>query len=126
MEKTCSVVLLRSWYAAWSKGILVFNLSQVRLMRHIVSNFLNTDKSIIGRKFSGGPFFFPGFGSGVRIPILSSSGGFPSFAVVFSIYVLYSREQTGAHILYVPHVCRQSHYFFHSSYFWQPRIFHLQ
>ena len=54
-------------------------------MRHIVSNFLNTDKSIIGRTFSGGPFFFPGFGSGVRIPILSSSGGFPFFAVVFSI-----------------------------------------
>ena len=46
MEKTCSVVLLPSWNAAWSKGILVFNLSQVRLMRQIVSNFLNTDKSI--------------------------------------------------------------------------------
>ena len=45
MEKTCSVVLLPSWYAAWSKGILVFNLSQVRLMRQIVSNFLNTDNS---------------------------------------------------------------------------------
>ena len=58
MEKTCSVVLLPSWYAAWSKGILVFNMSQVRLMRQIVSNFLNTDKSIIGRKFPGGPLFF--------------------------------------------------------------------
>ena len=54
-------------------------------MRQIVSNFLNTDKRIIGRKFPGGPFFFPGFASGVRMPILSSSGGFPSFAVVFSI-----------------------------------------
>ena len=61
MEKTCSVVLLSSWYAAWSKGILVFNLSQVRLMRQIVSNFLNTDRSIIGRKISGGPFFFSWF-----------------------------------------------------------------
>ena len=30
-------------------------------MRQIVSKFLNTDKSIIGRKFPGGPFFFPGF-----------------------------------------------------------------
>ena len=78
MEKTCSVVLLPSWYVVfWSKGILVFNLSQVRLMRQIVSNFLNTDKSIIGRKFSDGPFFFHGFGSGVRMQILSSSGGFP-------------------------------------------------
>ena len=94
MDKTCPVVILPSWYAAWSKGILVFNLSQVRLMMQIVSNFLNTDKSIIGRKFPGGPFFFPGFGSGVRMPILSSSGGFPSFAVVFNIifYVLYFRE----------------------------------
>ena len=89
METTCSVVLLPSWYAAWSKGILVFNLSQVRLMRQIVSNFLNNDRSIIGRKFSGGPFFFPGFGNGIKMPILSSSGGFPSFAVVFRICAIF-------------------------------------
>ena len=82
---TPTIVLLPSWYAAWSKGILVFNLSQVRLMRQIVSNFLNTDKSISGRKFPGGPFFFPGFGSGVR-----TSGGFPSFAVVFNICAIFS------------------------------------
>ena len=56
-------------------------------MRQIVSNFLNTDKSI---KFSGGPFFFPGFGSGVKMSILSSSGGFPSFAVVFRICAKFS------------------------------------
>ena len=62
-------------------------------MRQIVSNFLNTDKSIIGRKFPGGPFFFPGFGSGVRMPILSSSGGFPSFAVVLSMcYIFVNRR----------------------------------
>ena len=83
-------MLLPSWYAAWSKGILVFNLSQVRLKRQIVSKFLNNDKRTIGRKFPGGPFFFPGFGSGVRMPILSSSGGFPSFAVVFSICAIFS------------------------------------
>ena len=43
-------------------------------MRTIGSNFVNTDKSIIGRKFSGGLFFFPGFGSAVRMLILSSAG----------------------------------------------------
>ena len=59
-------------------------------MRQIVRNFLNTDKSIVGRKFPGGPFFFPGFVSVVRMPILSSSGGFPSFAVVFSICAIFS------------------------------------
>ena len=46
-----------------------------------MSSFRGTDKSMIGRRFSDGPFFLPGFGSGVKMPILSSSGGFPSFAV---------------------------------------------
>ena len=39
------------------------------------------------------PSFFPGFGSGVRMPILSSSGGFPSFAVKFSMcYIFVNRR----------------------------------
>ena len=56
-----------------------------------MSSFPSADKSMIGRRFSGGPFFFPGFGSGVKMPILSWSGagGFPSFAVVFRICSLW-------------------------------------
>ena len=43
----------------------------------IVRIFLSTLSSIIGLKFSGGPFAFPGFDSGVSIPRLSSSGNSP-------------------------------------------------
>ena len=86
-------------------------------MKQIVISFPSIDKSMIGLRFSGGPFFFPGFGSGVKMPIVSSSGagGFPYFAVVFRIikkYVPCFREQMVAHILYVQHVCIQSHYFY--------------
>ena len=54
---------------------------------------------MIGRRCSGGHVFFPGFGSGVKMPILSSSGGFPSF--VYN--VLCFREQLVAHILGDPY-----------------------
>ena len=94
------------------------------VMKQIVSRFPSIDKSMIGLRFSGGPFFFPCFGSGVKMPIVSSSGagGFPSFAVVFRIVkngVPCFREQMMAHNLYVQHVCRQSHYFYRFSCFWQ-------
>ena len=73
-----------------------------------MSRFRNTDKSMIRRSFSGGPFFFPGFGSGVKMQILNSSGRFP-LLLWYLVYVLCFREQMVVHILYDMHVCRQSH-----------------
>ena len=85
MVTTCSAVLLPPWYAAWSLGMFEFSRSQHRLIMHIVSIFFKTDKSNTGLRLSGGPFFFPGFGSGVNMPICIQDGGFPSFAVVLTI-----------------------------------------
>ena len=64
---------------------------------HIVSIFLQTDKSMIGLRFSGCPFFFPGFGDGVKMPICISDGGFPSFAVVSNISAMLLCMAAGAY-----------------------------
>ena len=49
------------------------------------------ESSIIGRRFSGGPCFFPGFGRGVSIPDLISAGYLPVLAIVFSSVAIPSR-----------------------------------
>ena len=67
IAKTCFVVLLPGWYAAWFLGILSDNLFYILLIRHIVNVFRSTDRSTIGRRFTGGPFFLPGFCSGQSI-----------------------------------------------------------
>ena len=46
--------------------------------------FLIIESRIIGRRFAGGPCFFPGFGRGVSIPDLISAGYLPVLAIVFS------------------------------------------
>ena len=50
----------------------------------MASNFLSTDNSMIGRRFEGGPGFFPGFRRGFRIPCLICSGYSPVHATLFS------------------------------------------
>ena len=71
---------------------MVFSLAQILFSRHIVNIFLSMDRSIIGLKFSGGPFGLPGFCSGVRMPSVISSGCSPVFAVVLymSAIILYT------------------------------------
>ena len=54
-------------------------------MRQVANIFLMADNMIIGLRFAHGPFFLPGFWSGVRIPRLSSIGVFPSVAAMFRI-----------------------------------------
>ena len=66
---------------------------------HIVSIFLKTDKSMIGLRFSGGPFFFPGLGNGVKMPICLSHGMFPSFAVVLNISAMLLCMEAGAYLM---------------------------
>ncbi len=53
-------------------------------MRQMARIFLIIESRIIGRRFAGGPCFFPGFGRGVSIPDLISAGYLPVLAMVFS------------------------------------------
>ena len=46
--------------------------------------FMIIESRIIGRRFAGGPCFFPGFGIGVSVPDLISAGYLPVFAIVFN------------------------------------------
>ena len=73
--------------------------SQHRLIMHIVSFFIITDKSMLGLRFSGGPFFFPGFGNGVKMPICISDGGFTYFAVVLNISAMLFCMEAGAYFM---------------------------
>ena len=66
---------------------------------HIVSIVLKTDKSMIGLRFSGGHFFPPGFGNGVKMPICISDGGFPIFAVVLNISAMLLCIEAGAYLM---------------------------
>ena len=68
----------------------MLNLSHVRLIKQIVRSFLSTDNRMIGRKFSLGPFFLPGLGSGVRMPVFNSVGKSPVAAVSFSMFAISS------------------------------------
>ena len=63
----------------------------------------------MGLRFSGGPFFSPGFGNGVKMPICISGGGFPSFAVVLNISAMLLCMEAGAYF-----IC-SCQYFCHSS-----------
>ena len=53
-------------------------------MRQMARIFLIIESRIIGRRFAGGPCFFPGFGRGVSIPDFISAGYLPVLAMVFS------------------------------------------
>ena len=53
-------------------------------MRQMARIFLIIESRIIGRRFAGGPCFFPGFGIGASSPDFSSAGHLPVFAIVFS------------------------------------------
>ena len=80
-------------------GIFELSRSQHRLIMHIVSIFLRTDKIMIGLWFSGGPFFSPGFGNGVKMPICISDGGFHSFDVVLNIFAMLFCMEVGAYLI---------------------------
>ena len=68
---TNSVVLLPSLYAACVKGIICFlTVSLILPITHIANYFLNIDRNMIGLKFSGDPFGFPGFEWGLGILFL--------------------------------------------------------
>ena len=54
-------------------------------MRQMARIFLSR---IIGRRFAGGPRFFPGFGRGVSIPDLIYAGYLPVLAMVFSSFAI--------------------------------------
>ena len=77
IAKTCSVVPHPGWYAVWSGGMCCFRRSQVLSIKHIVKIFLRTDSKIIGGRFSGRPFDFPGFCSGQSSPRTNSVTGSP-------------------------------------------------
>ncbi len=82
---TSSEVLLPSLYAACVFGIICsLTLSFIRRIVHIARIFLRIDNNIIGLRFSGGPFFFPGFCSGTRCPNFISFGYFPVFTMLFN------------------------------------------
>ena len=57
-------------------------------MRQMARIFLIIESRIIGRRFAGGPCFFPGFGRGVSIPDLISAGYLRVHAMVFSSVAL--------------------------------------
>ena len=48
------------------------------------------DNRIIGLRCSGGPLGFPGFGRGLRIPSLISSGWSPVAAILLSRFAVSS------------------------------------
>ena len=53
-------------------------------MRQLARIFLIIESRIIGRRFAGGPCFFPGFGIGASVPDYISAGYLPVVAVVFN------------------------------------------
>ena len=53
-------------------------------MRQMARIFLIIESRIIGRRFAGGPCFFPGFGIGASVPDFISAGYLPVFAIVFN------------------------------------------
>ena len=74
---------------------------------HIVRIFLITDSRIMGLMFSGGPFFFPGFCKGVRMPKFSSSSCSPVSAIRLKMIAICLWISTGAYLMYS--ACVPSH-----------------
>ena len=72
--KTCSVVLRPGLYAACVMGILLFSLSDVRLIIMTARIFRSIESKMMGLRFCGGPCFFPGLGKGTNMPCLISLG----------------------------------------------------
>ena len=58
--------------------------SQHLRMRQVARRFIIIESRIIGRRFAGGPCFFPGYGRGVSIPDFIFAGYLPVLAMVFS------------------------------------------
>ena len=54
---------------------------------------------MIDLMYSGGPFFFPAFGNGVRMPICISDGGLVSFAVMLCISAMLLCMEEGAYVI---------------------------
>ena len=106
--KTSYVVRRPSLYAAWDWGIICSRtLSFILLITQIAKIFLRIDSRIIGLRFSGGPFFFPGFCNGVRCPIFISLGYSPVSAELFSRSAICSYMTSGAY--FKCSVLRESH-----------------
>ena len=80
---------------------------QIIFIMHIVRIFLYTDSRIIGLMFSGGPFFFPGFCKGVRMPKFSSSSCSPVSAIRLKMIAICLWIYTGAYLMYS--ACVPSH-----------------
>ena len=47
-------------------------------------SFLIIESRIIGRRYAGGPCFFPGLVIGASVPDFISAGYLPAFAIVFN------------------------------------------
>ena len=60
--KTCSVVLRPGLHAACVMDILLFCLSDVRLIIMTTRIFRRIESKMMGLRFCGGPCFFPGLG----------------------------------------------------------------
>ena len=82
------MVPLPGWYADCEGGMCALSLFQIRLRRHMVSIFRNDERSMMGRRFEGGPRGFPGLGMGARWPRMSSSGACPVEAVLLKIWAI--------------------------------------
>ena len=81
--------------------------------------FLIIESRIIGRRFAGGPCFFPGFGRGVSIPDLISAGYLPVLAMVFSSVAIPLCISGGPYFTYL-HLVRLIRRSFGVSCFWMP------
>ena len=80
---------------------------QILFIMHIVRPFLISDSRIIGLMFSGGPFFFPGFCKGVRMPKFSSSSCSPVSAISLKMIAICLWISTGEYFMYS--ACVPSH-----------------
>ena len=89
-ENTNSVVLLPGLYAACDIDIVCLILLNVLFTTIIAKIFLKTDNKITGLRFFGGPLGFPGFGSGMSCPNVSSVGFFPVSAILLRMSAIWS------------------------------------
>ena len=75
------------------------SFSKHRLSIHIAMIFLSIDKRMIGRRFPGGPAFFPGFCRGISIPSFTSDGYIPVSAISLNISAIPLHNSIGPYLI---------------------------
>ena len=87
-----------------ASGIRVLRRSQHLRMRQMAKIFLIIESRIIGRRFAGGPCFFPGFGRVVSIPDLISAGYLPVLATWCLVVSQFRCVFLEVHTLHILHI----------------------